>query len=195
MKKLFDLFFSTLGIIVLLPLIILLAIIVAIESKGGFIYIQKRVGKNGIIFNLLKFRTMYINSDKMGLLTVGNRDPRITKSGYYLRKYKLDELLQLFNVLIGDMSFVGPRPEVEKYVDLYTLNQRKILNVKPGITDIASIAYRSENQILSIQKNPELFYIQKIMPHKIRLNMVYLNNQNICYDFKIVFLTIFNIFK
>lgn len=151
---------------------------------------QKRVGKGGEDFSLVKFRTMKTNSDKKGLLTVGSRDARITKVGYFLRKYKIDELPQLINVLNGTMSLVGPRPEVRKYVELYNENQKSILNVKPGITDYASIEYFNENDLLAKSDNPEQTYINEVMPAKIELNKKYIDNPTIVADFKIILLTL-----
>ena len=145
MIRFFDVVFSFIGIALLSPLFVVLYIAICLESKGGGIYSQTRVGKEGRDFKLFKFRSMRIGSDKKGLITVGGRDPRVTRTGFFIRKYKLDELPQLFNVLIGDMSIVGPRPEVRKYVDLYTDEQRKVLSVRPGITDYASIEYVDEN--------------------------------------------------
>lgn len=138
---------------------------------------------------------MHINADKLGLLTVGGRDPRVTKIGYYLRKYKLDELPQLINVLLGDMSFVGPRPEVRKYVDLYTEEQKKVLTVKPGITDLASIEFRNENELLSTQENPNQYYINVIMPRKLEINLKYINERNLLKDVSVVFRTLLVLLK
>ena len=189
-KRGFDIFFSVLGILILIPFFILIAIVVLIDSRGGVFYKQRRVGKDNIDFFILKYRTMQTNSDKSGLLTVGVRDKRITRVGYFLRKYKLDELPQLFNVLDGTMSFVGPRPEVRQYVNLYNEEQKKVLSVKPGITDYASIEYSKESEILAESKNPEQTYIQEIMPHKLILNLKYIKEQNILTDLKIIFRTI-----
>jgi lipopolysaccharide/colanic/teichoic acid biosynthesis glycosyltransferase len=168
---------------------------ISIILTDGFpvFYLQERIGLNGQVFKLFKFRSMYKNADRKGLLTVGNRDPRITPIGYYLRKYKLDELPQLFNVLIGDMSLVGPRPEVKKYTDLYSLAQQKVLSVKPGITDYASIEYRNENELLAKSENPEKTYIQEVMPHKLLLNLKYIQEQSIITDIKVIFKTILKI--
>lgn len=188
-KRTFDILFSLAGIIFLSPILILISIIVKADSAGPVLYRQTRVGKNNIDFDLLKFRSMKINSDKSGLLTVGGRDSRITTAGYYLRKYKLDELPQLINVLKGEMSFVGPRPEVRKYVELYNTQQKKILNVRPGITDTASIKYRDESEILAGQKDPEEFYIKYIMPEKIKMNLEYMNDRSMFKDVKIIFKT------
>lgn len=190
MKRIFDITASFIGLIIVSPFLILIAIAIITESKGGIFYKQVRVGKNNSDFKLLKFRTMRPNSDKLGLLTVGGRDPRVTRVGYYLRKYKLDELPQLLNVFLGDMSLVGPRPEVRKYVELYNQEQKKVLMVKPGITDYASILYSNENELLAKSENPETLYIKEIMPHKLKLNMEYINNPGLITDFKIILKTV-----
>ncbi len=158
-------------------------------------YLQTRVGKNGKDFKLFKFRTMVKDSDKKGLLTIGGRDPRVTKIGYYLRKYKLDELPQLFDVLFGSMSLVGPRPEVRKYVDMYTKEQQQVLSVKPGITDFASLEFINENELLSKSSNPEETYIKEVMPHKLALNRKYIEQQSFLVDIKIIFNTLLKIVK
>ena len=189
-KRLFDIFFSLFGLILLSPLFIVLSVIILFDSKGGIFYKQIRVGKNGIDFKLYKFRSMRIGSDKKGLLTIGGKDNRITRSGYFIRKYKLDELPQLINVLIGNMSLVGPRPEVRKYVYLYSTEQLKVLSVKPGITDYASIQYSNENELLAKSSNPEKTYIEEIMPHKLKLNMIYINEISLSTDLKIILKTI-----
>jgi lipopolysaccharide/colanic/teichoic acid biosynthesis glycosyltransferase len=176
-KRLFDIFFSIVGLTILLPLFLVIALVIAIESKGGVFYLQHRVGKNNIDFKLYKFRTMFVNSDKSGLITVGMRDSRITKVGYILRKYKFDELPQLLNVLQGSMSFVGPRPEVRKYVELYNDTQLKVLKVKPGITDYASIEYSNENELLGNASDPDQLYVEVIMPAKLSLNLKYIQLQ------------------
>lgn len=164
------------------------------DSKGPVIYKQTRVGKNGKDFAVLKFRSMKQDSDSKGLLTVGGKDPRITKTGYFIRKYKLDELPQLINVLKGDMSFVGPRPEVRKYVLLYNEIQKKVLNVKPGITDVASIKYRNENELLEGSDDPESFYIKEIMPVKLKMNLEYINDRSFFKDIKVIFNTLKTVF-
>jgi lipopolysaccharide/colanic/teichoic acid biosynthesis glycosyltransferase len=180
MIRFFDFIFSLLGLIMLSPIFLVIAITIKLTSKGPVFYRQKRIGLNGKEFLLYKFRSMYIDADKKGLLiTVGGRDPRITNVGYFIRKYKVDELPQLWNVLIGDMSLVGPRPEVKKYVDLYTAEQRDVLSVKPGITDWASILYKDENTLLENQPDPEAFYIKVVMPQKIRLNKIYIKEQSV----------------
>lgn len=189
MKRLFDLVLSFFGLLFFSPILIITAILIKIDSKGPIFYKQVRVGKNNKDFKIFKFRTMHVNADKMGLLTVGGRDPRVTKIGYYLRKFKLDELPQLINVFIGEMSFVGPRPEVRKYVDLYTDEQLKVLLVKPGITDLASIEFRNENEILSQQDDPNKYYIDIIMPRKIEANMEAIKNQSFIFDIKVIFKT------
>ncbi|MCB0402891.1 MAG: sugar transferase [Flavobacteriales bacterium] len=195
LKRLFDIIFSLFGLLFLLPLFMLLALFILLDSKGGVFYCQERVGRFGKDFKLYKFRTMAVNADRQGLLTVGGKDSRITKVGYYLRKYKLDELPQLLNVLNGTMSFVGPRPEVRKYVDLYTDEQRQVLEVKPGITDYASLEYFHENELLGKAANPEETYIQEVMPAKLELNKKYINNPGIGSDIKIICKTIGKIFS
>ena len=195
MIRFFDFILSLVGLVVLAPILIVLAIWIKIDSKGPVFYKQVRVGQNGINFGLFKFRSMVVDADKKGLITVGGRDPRITRSGYFIRKYKLDELPQLINVLVGDMSLVGPRPEVRKYVNLYTDEQQKVLSVKPGITDYASIEYMDENEILGKSSDPEKTYIEDIMPEKIKYNMKYINNKNLFEYFKIIFLTVLKIVR
>lgn len=191
MIRLIDFIASLLGLILLLPIFLLIAIWIKLDDrKGTVFYKQTRVGRNGIDFGLYKFRSMYVDSDRHGLITVGGRDPRITRSGYYIRKYKLDELPQLINVLKGEMSMVGPRPEVRKYVDLYTDEQRRVLSVRPGITDYASIEYMDENTLLAQSADPDKTYIEEIMPAKIRLNMKYINNPSLSEYLKIIFKTI-----
>lgn len=195
MIRFFDFILSLVGLVVLAPIFIVLAIWIKIDSKGPVFYKQVRVGQNSIDFGLFKFRSMVVDADKKGLITVGGRDPRITRSGYFIRKYKLDELPQLINVLVGDMSLVGPRPEVRKYVDLYTDEQQKVLSVKPGITDYASIEYMDENEILGKSSDPEKTYIEEIMPEKIKYNMKYINNKSLFEYFKIILLTILKIVR
>ncbi len=195
MKRLFDILFSLIGILLLIPFFFLFAITIVLNSGFPIFYSQKRVGKNGIDFSLFKFRTMKKDSDKKGLLTVGEKDSRITSIGYFLRKYKMDELPQLFNVLIGDMSLVGPRPEVRKYVEMYNARQKKVLSIKPGITDYASIEYSNENVILSKSENPEHFYIHEVMPAKLNLNLKYIEEQSLRTDWKIILKTLEKIFN
>jgi len=195
MIRLLDVFFSVIGILLLSPLLLIIGILIKLTSKGPFLYKQERVGYFNSNFEVLKFRTMKVNSDKLGLLTVGGRDPRITKIGFYLRKYKLDELPQLFNVLSGKMCLVGPRPEVRKYVNLYTLEQQKILTIKPGITDWSSIIYREENSILEKSNDPEADYINIIIPDKIKYNLIFIEKYNSIEYLKIIFVTIWKIIK
>lgn len=195
MIRIFDILFSALGLIVLSPFLLILYILIRVESKGGGFYSQERIGLNGFPFKLYKFRTMVVGSDKGSLITVGGRDSRLTRIGYRIRKYKLDELPQLWNVFVGDMSFVGPRPEVEKYTRLYTEEQRKVLSVRPGITDWASIKYLDENVILGQAEDPDKVYVEQIMPDKIRYNMIWIKNQGITDYFKIIFVTIIKIFR
>ncbi len=195
LKRFFDIICSLIGIILLLPFFIIVSLLIIINSGFPVFYIQTRVGKNNRNFNLFKFRTMQADADEKGLLTVGGRDPRVTSAGYYLRKYKLDELPQLFNVLVGTMSLVGPRPEVNKYVDLYTTQQLQVLNVKPGITDLASLEFINENELLAQSSNPEDTYINKIMPEKLALNLKYIAQQSFATDIKIIFNTLFKIVK
>jgi lipopolysaccharide/colanic/teichoic acid biosynthesis glycosyltransferase len=190
LKRGFDVVSSLIGIIFLFPFLVILWISIQLESSGGGFYRQVRVGKNGIDFRLWKFRTMQTGSDKKGLLTIGGRDSRVTRIGFYLRKYKLDELPQLINVLVGDMSIVGPRPEVRKYVNLYTSDQLRVLSVKPGITDYASIEYSNENELLAQSENPERTYIEEVLPAKLELNMRYIHSMNLKTDIQIILRTI-----
>lgn len=178
---------------VLSPLFLIVAIWIKLDSNGPVFYKQIRVGRYGKDFKLFKFRSMRVGADKNGLITIGGRDPRVTRSGYFIRKYKLDEFPQLINVFIGDMSLVGPRPEVRKYVDLYTQEQLHVLDVRPGITDLASIRYRNENEILETVANPEQYYIDVIMPDKLRINLEYVANHSFLYDIKLIFKTFWEI--
>lgn len=191
MKRLFDILASGLGILCLSPVFIVIALWVKSDSRGPVFYSQSRVGRGNRDFKLLKFRTMRPGSDRDSLITVGDRDSRITRSGYYLRKYKLDELPQLINVFRGDMSLVGPRPEVRRYVDMYTPEQMRILSVRPGITSLASIRYRNENEILAAADDPERCYIEQVMPDKLAIDLEYVDKANVITDIK----TIFNTFK
>ena len=193
--RFFDFVLSLVGLVILAPIFIVLAVWIKIDSMGPVFYKQIRVGQNGKDFSLFKFRSMVVDADKKGLITIGGRDPRITRSGYFIRKYKLDELPQLINVLVGDMSLVGPRPEVKKYVELYTDEQQKVLSVKPGITDYASIEYMDENEILGKSTDPEKTYIEEIMPEKIKYNMKYIKNRSLIEYFKIIFLTVLKIIR
>lgn len=193
MKRLIDIFASGLGLLLLSPLFIILAVWIKLDSKGPVFYRQIRVGKDNKDFSIYKFRSMRMGADKGSLITIGGRDSRVTRSGYYIRKYKLDELAQLINVFIGEMSLVGPRPEVRKYVDLYTDEQQKVLSIRPGITDYASIEYMNENELLEHSLNPDKTYVEDVMPAKLALNMKYINNPTLFEYFKLVFLTIFKI--
>ena len=193
--RLLDIVLSLLGLLFLLPIFLILAVWIKFDSQGSIFFRQIRIGKDGRDFRIYKFRTMIVNAEKMGIITIGERDPRITNSGYFLRKYKLDELPQLINVFKGEMSFVGPRPEVRKYVEMYNQEQLKILTVKPGITDYASIEYINEDEILGKSLDPERTYIEEIMPQKIKYNMKYINNKTVIEYFKIIFLTIIKIIK
>ena len=190
LKRVFDITCSLIGIIFLLPFFIIISSSIIVLDGLPVFYFQLRVGKNNRDFKLFKFRSMYKDADKKGLLTVGGRDPRVTPVGYYLRKYKLDELPQLVNVLLGTMSLVGPRPEVRKYVEMYTKEQLQVLSVKPGITDVASIKFINENELLAQSSDPETTYITTIMPQKLALNLEYIANQGIITDLKIILNTI-----
>jgi lipopolysaccharide/colanic/teichoic acid biosynthesis glycosyltransferase len=195
MKRAFDIVSCTLAVLVLFPFGLIIALCIACGSKGGVFYRQTRVGRNGKDFKLLKFRTMRPNADRQGLLiTVGN-DQRITRIGGFLRKYKIDELPQLLNIIKGDMSVVGPRPEVRRYVELYDERQRRVLTVRPGLTDYASLQYISESELLAKSDDPEKTYIEEIMPAKLELNLQYIDNQSLKEDFKLIFQTLFSIFK
>ena len=190
LKRLFDILASSLGLLLLGPLFLCLSIAVKVDSSGPVFYRQIRIGRNQRSFSLFKFRSMAIGSDAKGLLTVGGRDSRITRVGYFIRKYKLDELPQLMNVLKGDMSLVGPRPEVARYVAMYSADQLRVLSVRPGITDYASIKYFSENDMLAASANPEKTYIEEIMPAKLKINLDYIDNRTMFTDIKIVLLTL-----
>lgn len=193
MKRLFDLLFSIVVLILFIPLGIILSLCIIIDSRGGVFYKQERVGKDGTLFHLLKFRSMYVNSAVKGTLTVGD-DNRITRVGSLIRKVKLDEFPQFWNVIVGQMSVVGPRPEVKEFVDLYSDSQREILRVKPGITDEASLAYFDENNMLSNSSNPKLTYIEEIMPRKIEINLKYISEKSWYSDGIVILKTIFRVF-
>lgn len=195
MTRFFDILFSLVGLLLLSPVFLVVYLLIVMGSRGGGFYTQERIGKDGKPFQLYKFRSMRIGSDRGGLITVGERDNRITGVGYLIRKYKVDELPQLLNVLIGEMSLVGPRPEVRKYVDMYTPEQRKVLSVRPGITDYASIAYADENEKLGGSDNPEEVYVQKILPDKISYNMRYISHPTVGAYFKIIMMTVMKIFS
>jgi len=190
MIRFLDILFSLIGLFLLSPFFLLIGIAIKLSSPGPVLYRQVRIGLYGIDFKLLKFRSMRLNSDLLGLITVGGRDPRVTSVGYLLRYFKLDELPQLYNVLVGDMSLVGPRPEVKKYVELYTIEQRKVLTIRPGITDWASIYFSDENEILGKFTDPEKYYIEKIMPSKFTYNMIYINKRNANHYIKIIIYTL-----
>jgi lipopolysaccharide/colanic/teichoic acid biosynthesis glycosyltransferase len=194
MKRIFDVLFSGFVLLCFMPIGLVLAILILVESKGGVFFKQVRIGKNGTPFYLFKFRSMFIDAESMGKITIGSRDPRITRVGFYIRRYKLDEFPQFINVIRGEMSIVGPRPEVKEYVDLYSEEQRKILAVKPGITDYASLTYFHENEILAKSENPQQTYIQEVMPEKIRLNEKYLANPTLLQDISIIRKTVVKMF-
>lgn len=195
MKRIFDIVMSGLGLICLSPLFLVLAVWIKSDSAGPVFYRQVRVGRGNKDFRLFKFRSMRPDSDKLGLITVGGHDPRVTRSGYYIRKYKLDEFPQLINVFVGDMSLVGPRPEVRKYVDLYTPEQLRVLNVRPGITSLASIRYRNENEILAKTEDPDKAYVEQIMPDKIAIDLEYVENASLTNDIKLIFKTLGEIIR
>lgn len=188
-KRLFDIISSLIALLVFLPILVFISVLIVLTSKGSVFYTQIRVGKNQKEFNLLKFRTMKPGSDKAGQLTVGENDSRITRVGVILRKLKLDEIPQLLNVIKGEMSVVGPRPEVPKYVNLYSQEQLKVLTVRPGLTDLASIEFINENEILGKSENPEKEYVEVIMPKKLQLNILYIKNQSFLGDIKLIFRT------
>ena len=189
MKRLFDIVASGIGLVLLSPLFLVLAIWIKMDSKGPVFYRQVRVGKNNKNFRILKFRSMHVGADKGSLVTIGGRDSRITRSGYYIRKYKFDEIPQLINVFIGDMSLVGPRPEVRYYVNYWTAEQMHVLDVRPGITDPASIKFRNENELMEKAEAPEDYYINVIMQEKIKLYLEYVENASFWYDIKLIFMT------
>jgi len=192
-KRIFDIILSLIILSIFFPFGLLVSCWIFMESSGGIFYKQVRIGKKGVPFKMFKFRSMRQDSDKLGQLTVGMRDPRITRSGYFIRKYKLDEFPQFLNVLKGEMSIVGPRPEVKEFVDLYTNEQRKILNVKPGITDYASLEYFKENELLGLSDDPRKIYVEEIMPAKIQLNMKYIQHPGLLNDIKIMWRTFLKI--
>ena len=194
-KRLFDIAFAFLFLLVLSPLMVFIALWVTMDSRGGVFFFQERVGKNSIPFHLMKFRTMRPHSEQFGQITVGAKDPRITSAGAWLRKYKMDELPQLFNILKGDMAVVGPRPEVPKYVKLYTPEQLRVLEVRPGLTDFASLEFFHENELLSKSPDPERTYVEEIMPVKLALNLKYITEASLFTDLNIILLTIRAIFR
>ena len=190
MKRIFDILVSGVGLILLSPILFFISLWIKLDSKGPVFYRQIRVGRGNRDFRIFKFRSMNTGADKGSLITIGGRDPRITRSGYFIRKYKIDELPQLINEFIGDMSFVGPRPEVRRYVEMYTVEQMQVLSVRPGITDVASIKYRNENEILGSVENPDEYYIRVLMPDKLRLNMEYMDKRTFFSDIKIILITV-----
>lgn len=194
LKNIFDFTAALLFLILLSPVLACIAICIKADSRGNILFVQQRIGKGGKPFGIFKFRTMRENTEKEGQLTIGVHDPRITRCGRWLRKYKLDELPQLLNVLNGTMSLVGPRPEVARFVSLYNDEQKKVLNVKPGITDYASLKYAAENELLDNKKDPEQFYVQHIMPDKLQMNIEYLNRRNFLSDLNVLLLTFKKIF-
>ena len=189
MKRLFDIVASGLGLIVLSPLFLVLAIWIKLDSKGPVFYRQVRVGYKNKDFRIFKFRSMRVGSDKGSLVTIGGHDPRVTRSGYFIRKFKFDELPQLINVFLGDMSLVGPRPEVRHYVDYWTPEQMHVLDVRPGITDPASIKFRNENELMEKAEDPEKYYIEVIMQEKIKLYLEYVEKHSFLYDIGLIFKT------
>jgi lipopolysaccharide/colanic/teichoic acid biosynthesis glycosyltransferase len=193
LKRLFDIIFSLILLLTFLPVFIVVAVLIGVDSKGGVFFKQIRVGKNNVDFFLYKFRTMSVGSDKKGEITIGNNDSRITKVGSVLRKYKLDEFPQLLNILNGEMSIVGPRPEVRKYVELYTKEQLTVLSVKPGLTDYASLEYINESEILGNSEDPNQTYINEIMPIKLKLNLRYISKISFITDLSLIFKTIIRI--
>lgn len=195
MKRLFDILASGFGLLVLSPILIVVAIWIKLDSKGPVFYRQVRVGRHNKDFRIYKFRSMRVGSDKGSLVTIGGRDPRITKSGYFIRKFKIDELPQLINVFVGDMSLVGPRPEVRHYVNYWTPEQMHVLDVRPGITDPASIRFRNENELLAKAEDPERYYIDVIMQEKIKLYLEYVENTSFWCDVKLILQTFWVIVK
>ena len=189
MKRIFDILASGFGLLVLSPVFLIMAIWIKLDSNGPVFYRQVRVGRHNKDFRIFKFRSMRVGSDKGSLVTIGGRDPRITRSGYFIRKFKLDELPQLINVFVGDMSLVGPRPEVRHYVDYWTKEQMHVLDVRPGITDPASIKFRNENELLETAEDPEKYYIEVIMQEKIKLYLEYVEKTSFWYDIKLIFKT------
>lgn len=195
MKRAFDFLFSLFILVLFFPIGFVISILILFSSPGGIFYMQERIGRQGLPFKLYKFRSMRIDADQSGKLTVGMKDPRITRVGIFIRKYKLDEFPQFINVLRGEMSIVGPRPEVREFVALYTDTQKKVLEVKPGITDYASIEYFNENELLAASDDPKKTYIEDIMPDKLKINQKYLANPTLSHDLKIIFKTILRVLK
>lgn len=195
-KRLFDLFWTVPGVILLSPLLAMVAVWIKLDSSGPVFFRQTRVGRYGKLFQVMKFRTMVIDAEAKGLKITVGRDPRITRSGHFLRKYKLDELPQLFNVLHGEMSLVGPRPEVPEYVACYPTDVRdKVLSIKPGITDRASIEFKDENRLLAGAADPARTYIEEILPVKLRYYVQYADEQSLWLDYCLIMRTLFAIFR
>lgn len=194
MKRLFDIVSSLLVLVLLSPILLVVSVLIILDSKGGVFYMQERIGLHQVPFGLYKFRTMRPNSDAIKI-TVGDRDPRVTNVGYFLRKYKLDELPQLFNIVKGEMSVIGPRPEVKQYVDMYSKEQLKVLNVRPGLSDLATLEYVNESELLAKSPNPQQTYVEEIMPAKLALNLQYIEKQNFLFDIAIIFKTFARIIR
>ena len=193
MKRLFDIVASGLGLLVLSPLFLIVAVWIKLDSPGPVFFRQVRVGRFNKDFRIFKFRTMRVGSDKGSQITIGGRDPRVTRAGYWLRRFKIDELPQLINVFIGDMSLVGPRPEVRHYVDMYTPEQMHVLDVRPGITDAASIMFRNESEFLEQADDPEKHYIEVLMPKKLELYLQYVNNHSLVGDIRLILKTLWTV--
>ncbi len=189
-KRLFDLVFGIIGMIVLLPFMLIIAISIKLDSKGPIVYKQKRITQYGRVFEIYKFRTMVINADKLGSLVTKENDPRITKVGKFLRKYRLDETSQIFNIIKGDLSFVGTRPEVQRYVDAYTNEMYATLLLPAGVTSLASIEFKDEDALLADSSDVDKTYIEEVLPLKMKINLEYLTNFNIFSDIKIIFKTL-----
>lgn len=195
-KRFFDILFASIGLLILSPLFILLGLLIKIESPGPIFYRQIRIGLNEKEFRIHKFRSMYIDADKIGMAITVGRDPRITRVGHYIRKFKCDEFAQLIDVLLGKMSLVGPRPEVPKYVQFYPAEIKKeIFSVRPGITDLASIEYRNENDLLALSPNPEVTYVQQILPDKLKISLEYVRNASMKKDIEIILRTVLLVMK
>ncbi|WP_317132814.1 sugar transferase [Pseudotamlana haliotis] len=192
-KRCFDFVFALLGLIVLLPFFLIIIILIKFDSPGPIFFIQTRVGKDNKDFNIYKFRTMRAESDSKGLLTLGNHDSRVTNAGYILRRYKIDEFPQLINIIKGDMSFVGPRPELRHYVNYYSEDDMRIFQVRPGITGLASLKYRNEVELLEKADDPEKFFIETIIPDKLRYNKEYIKKQNFFFDVQLIMLTVIKV--
>ena len=190
MKRFFDIFFSMLGLMLISPVLLIFMLLIYLQDKGSPIYIAERVGKNKKIFNMIKLRSMYINSDKKGVSSTSNNDSRITKVGHVIRKYKLDEFTQLWNVLIGNMSLVGPRPTTKSHIFYYSEIEKELLSVKPGITDFSSIVFSDEGKILENKEDPDLSYNQLIRPWKSRLGLIYIKHKSILLDLELIMFTV-----